>query len=299
MKTEHYFNTFVLCLVLALGVGYWHSNVIPKDVPEKIEEIVETEIIFDLDSELLEARSVLVVDMKKNEILFSQNTTVPYPLASLSKIVASLVALEEMQQESIIITLESIIQSGDKGLLVGEEWGIDELVQFMLITSSNDAAYAIASSVGQEGEPVTQNFTRMMNRYVRNLGMSDTYFLGPTGLDDDFYGVTGYGTANDIYALMKLATYTFPEVFLSSSMSNDWFTSRDNFVHQAKNTNTVVKNIPSLIFSKTGYTDGAGGNLAFMFEYGPHYPIGVVILGSTFDGRFDDAMTIIQSFQSE
>jgi D-alanyl-D-alanine carboxypeptidase len=299
MKPEYYFNAFVLCLVIALGVGYWHSNTLPIEIIEEPEETVDTKIVFDLDPVLLGAKGVLVVDMKNDEILFSQNATVPYPLASLSKIVASLVALEDIPQEPITITRESIVQSGDKGLRVGEQWDIDELVQFMLVTSSNDAAYAIASSVGQDDEPITQNFTRMMNTYVRNLGMSDTYFLSPTGLDDDFYGVTGYGTAHDIYALMNLATSMFPEVFLSSSMSDDWFTSRDNFVHKAKNTNTVADNIPSLIFSKTGYTDDAGGNLAFMFEYGPHHPIGVIILSSTFEGRFDDALTIIQSFQSK
>ena len=299
MKSKYYFNAFVLCLVLALGVGYWYSSTLPEETSEETEEIIETEIVFDLDPTLLEAKGIFVVDMKTDEVLFSQNATVPYPLASLAKIVASLVALEDIPQQPITITRDSIVQSGDKGLRVGEKWDIDELVQFMLITSSNDAAYAIASSVGHNNEPVTQNFTRMMNTYVRDLGMSDTYFLGPTGLDDDFYGVTGYGTAHDIYALMDLATHAFPEIFLSSSMSSDWFTSRDNFVRKAKNTNTVADNIPSLIFSKTGYTDDAGGNLAFMFEYGPHHPIGVVILNSTFEGRFDDALTIIQSFQSK
>ncbi len=299
MNIEHYFNAFVLCLVVALGLGYWQTSILQKDVSEDIIDIVESKIVFDLDVSLLEAKSILVIDMKNDEVLFSKSNTVPYPLASLSKIVSSLVALEKIPQEPIIITRESIVQLGDKGLRVGEKWDINELVQFMLITSSNDAAYAIASSVGNEDEPVIQNFTRMMNTYVRDLGMSDTYFLGPTGLDDDTYGVTGYGTANDIYALMHLATYTFPEIFLSSSMPKDWFTSRDNFVHEAKNTNTVAKNIPSLIFSKTGYTDDSGGNLAFMFEYGPHHPIGVVILGSTFQGRFDDAMNIIRAFQSE
>lgn len=298
MKPEHYFNTFILCLVVALGVGYWQTSVTPEPIVAP-EEDSTVSVTFNLNEDLIKARSVLVVDMVSDQVIFSNNATVPYPLASLSKIVASLVALENLEEQVVIITPESITQSGDKGLLVGEEWSIPELVQFMLVTSSNDAAYAIASSIGQEGEPVTQNFIRLMNVYVRNLGMADTYFLSPTGLDDDMYGVTGYGTAYDMYELMDIATSRFPEIFMASSQSSDWFTSEDNFVHEAKNTNTVVHNIPSLMFSKTGYTDESGGNLMFMFEYGPHHPIGVVILGSTFQGRFDDALTIINAFSTE
>lgn len=295
MKADHYFNAFVLCLVVVLGVGYWHGRQpSTDDVVVEIEE--ESEITLDLETEL-EAQGVLVVDMNKNKILMSENTTIPYPLASLSKIVVALVALEELQDDTVVITRESIVQSGDKGLRVGEKWSVPELVQFMLITSSNDAAYAIASSVAHEDEPVTQNFTRMMNAYVRDLGMTDTYFLGPTGLDDDFYGVTGYGTARDMYMLMRVAVEKFPDIFLSSSQVHDWFTSEDNVTHQAENTNTVADVIPSLMFSKTGYTDDAGGNLVFMFEHGPHYPIGVVILGSTFNGRFDDALSLIRSIK--
>lgn len=295
MKTEHYFNTFVLCFVLLLGFGYWYG-VRPVDEVEPASVEESSNITFNFDGDF-GAEGVLVVDMNENKILFGQNTTIPYPLASLSKIVVALVALEGLHDQSIIITHESIVQSGDKGLRVGEKWSVPELVQFMLVTSSNDAAYAIASSVAQEGEPVTQNFTRMMNSYVRNLGMTDTYFLGPTGLDDDFYGVTGYGTTRDMYTLMRLALQKFPEIFLSSSQTKDYFTSQDNFVHQAENTNVIADRIPSLIFSKTGYTDDAGGNLVFMFEHGPHYPIGAVILGSSFSGRFDDAMSIVEAVQ--
>lgn len=303
MKPENYFNTFVVCFILALGISYWQIYIIPQNVEKMVEQNIPHEeksgIKFNLDESAIEAQSLIIVDMSTDEVLFSRNATVPYPLASLAKIVSSLVALDNFPQSSILITQEAIEQSGDKGLRAGENWDITELVKFMLITSSNDAAYAIASSVGQEGEPVTQNFIRLMNSYVRKLGMSDTYFLSSTGLDDSLYGVTGFGTAKDMYQLMSLAQEKFPDVFSSSSQDRDWFVSENTVVYEAVNTNTVAKIIPSLLFSKTGYTNKTGGNLMFTFEYGPHHPIGVVILGSTFEGRFKDAMTVVHSFSTE
>lgn len=298
METSRYFYGIALLLAAIVWVGYWHSELATKDDLVQATPVVidapQEQITFNIKPEDLEAESVLVVDMVRDKVLFEKNADEPRPLASLSKIVTAIVAMRNFPLDTVAITKEALSQTGEYGLREGEVWDMRELVQFMLVVSSNDAAYAIATHTDRErASPVP--FIQMMNVYVGGRGLTDTYFLDSTGLDD-VYGVTGYGTARDVFKLMQIAMKELPEIFHISSEARDQFISRDGYVHTAVNTNILAEEIPSLIFSKTGYTQKTGGNLVFIFEHGPHYPIGVVILGSSFNGRFEDARKIIHSF---
>lgn len=243
----------------------------------------------------IQARSVLVVDVESGDVLVSQDTDTPYPLASLAKIVVGLVALDQYDyDDEITISYSAIKQIGDNGLRVGETWSVRDLVQFMLITSSNDAAYALAEGLAVPYEHPTQNFVRMMNRYVGVRGFNTMFFLNPTGLDD-VYGVTGYGTAEDVYAIMRIGLNAYPDIFSATALAEKNFKTNDGRVHVAENTNIAINDLPELIFSKTGYTDNVGGNLSLMMQDGDGSSVAVIILGSTFAGRFSDAITIADS----
>lgn len=260
-------------------------------------------LVYELDKKIniqpddIQAQSVFVIDTKTHTILFEKNANIPYPLASLVKIVTAWVVLENFPHHRVTLDEDDIALEGDRGLIAGKTWNIQELVSFMLMTSSNDAAHAIASSLpGYTDDTASQQeFVRMMNELVQSYGITTTYFLSPTGLDDQ-YGVTGYGTARDIAKILMITEKKYPEIFSQSSLVRSSFYDISGELYHAENTNIVANGIPSLMISKTGFTSLSGGNLAFMFEYGPQYPIAIVILGSTFQGRFDDARKIIESF---
>ncbi|MBP6925566.1 MAG: D-alanyl-D-alanine carboxypeptidase [Candidatus Pacebacteria bacterium] len=301
---HHYINALVLACALALGFGYVQDLNTQRELKEqeiRVQDDLRNMMREKRQQELsvklgeLQAEAVYVVDMKNDEVLFGRQETTLYPLASLAKMVTSLVALDNFPVDTVTITAESLAQSGDKGLVLGETWDVAELMKFMLMTSSNDAAHALAVSLGED----TRNFIFLMNRYVQNRGLDDMYFLSPTGLDDDVYGVTGYGTARSIYEVMKISYQEYPDIFRVTAAPQGYFTSQSGTVHRGVNTNTVIGTIPGVVFSKTGYTNDAGGSLAFIFEAGPHHPIGVVILGSTFYGRFDDAQKIVSAILYE
>ena len=85
----------------------------------------------------------------------------------------------------------------------------------------------------------------------------------------------------------------YPELLMATRETNTTIKSLDNRLHTAKNTNSIAAEIPGLLASKTGFTSTAGGNLAFIFDPELGRPIVISVLGSSEDGRFADARTLV------
>jgi D-alanyl-D-alanine carboxypeptidase len=237
----------------------------------------------------LEAHAYIVYDIKAQKILAERQAYAPRPLASLTKLMTALVAIEQADLDTTItLSKEAIAETGDDGLLTGEAWRLDDLIQYMLITSSNDASFEIAETVAHD----TDDFVDKMNRRAKELGFDTLVFRNPSGLDIEGPTPSAFGSAYDIARLMSFTLHEYPSIFLASSYDNVEYRSLVNESHVAENTNVRVAQLPALVVSKTGYTIATGGNLSFIFEAGPARPLAVVILGSTFEGRFDDAEKI-------
>ena len=168
-------------------------------------------------------------------------------------------------------------------------------MKLTLIESSNDGAYAAASAAGAADAGVSDpdlglsHFLKLMNKKAGEIGLTQTYFLNETGLDQNTFLSGAYGSARDVAYLMIYAIKTHPEIFELTRYTTTESRSLSDLTHQVKNTNQSVNKIPALIASKTGFTDLAGGNLAVAFDAGFERPIIVVVLGSSQDGRFTDA----------
>jgi D-alanyl-D-alanine endopeptidase (penicillin-binding protein 7) len=94
----------------------------------------------------LSAAAAYVLDEHSGDILYSKNEKEVFEIASITKLMTALVALEEMPGKTIVIDRDSYVAVGDTGLLIDEKWQLENLVSFMLVNSSNDAAEAIAKS---------------------------------------------------------------------------------------------------------------------------------------------------------
>jgi D-alanyl-D-alanine carboxypeptidase (penicillin-binding protein 5/6) len=181
-----------------------------------------------------------------------------------------------------------LAQDGDNGLLLNERWTFQKLLNFTLAVSSNDGASAIASAA-------SPNFVTKMNEKAKSLGLSSMQFYNPTGLDQSLTQSGAYSSVADVAKLFSYTLKTHPKIFEATRSARFTTTSLDNINHTAVNTDEEINNIPGIIGSKTGYTDLAGGNLAIVYDVGVNYPIVVVVLGSTYDGRFDDITALIQA----
>lgn len=240
----------------------------------------------------LEAKSVYVVDLLKDEVLYQRNQFESRPLASLTKLWTVLL-LEERLPPGIFIpfSLEAIRQEGDDGFLAGEKFKKEDLADIIMTASSNDASYAVAEFIG------VSEFVNLMNQRSVELGLAAS-FLTPHGLDVESNGSEAAGGAGNAFEVSRIFEYLFenhPRLLEKTRFSEFSITSEAGRIVRAKNTNKALGNIPQLLGAKTGFTNLAGGNLVFVFDAGFSHPVLVTILGSSAEGRFEDAQKIVQA----
>jgi D-alanyl-D-alanine carboxypeptidase len=244
------------------------------------------------------AEAVYVYDIKNDTALFAKNENTPLPLASLTKVVTALVALETVPEKAIVpITAQALNEEGDTGLRIGERWRVSDLTRFMLVNSSNDAAEAIALAVSKIISPEATTidpFIVLMNQKSADLRLTSATFSNATGLDaPDLLSTGGTASAKDITVLLVALLKQFPDVFTATSINKISVRSLDGFLHTAKNTNMNANSTQLLYASKTGFTDLAGGNLSIVFQAGPGRPVAITVLGSTENGRFTDVAALL------
>jgi len=280
-------NFFVISPKYNIQEKNTESLVLANPVTDnKIERIFQ-----DLD---VRADSIIVLNTSNNEKVYSKNIDQVMPLASLVKIMTAVIAMENIKDDEIIkIPREALRQVGDNGLLVDEKWKKDDLIRFMLITSSNDAARAIAMHVGsnlglvQESDSVNI-FVDLMNEKAKSLDLSNMIFLNESGLDVDEKRNGGYGTTKEIATLFDYAIKKYPEIFYPTSFNSSTFISLSATVHNALNTNQNTNKVSGITASKTGFTNLSGGNLIISMEDESGNTVITGVLGSTFIARFSD-----------
>ncbi len=264
-----------------------------KTQEELAREMTDTRLNDFFESLDVKASSILIMDSSTKQIIYSKETDRVMPLASLVKIMTAIVAMENIgESETITIPKEALSLTGDNGLLADEKWGRDELLRFMLITSSNDATRALSAHIGQKsglaGEDSVNNFVTLMNTKAKEFGLSQTTFLNESGLDMPDGRNGGYSTSREIVTLFDYAINTYPDIFSSTSFGSKVFISASNAEHNALNTNPNVGLVAGISASKTGFTNISGGNLIVSFKTPEGKVIIANVLGSTFSERFTD-----------
>lgn len=246
----------------------------------------------------LQGKGIVVFDVINNSELFSKNPDEPLPLASLTKVLTAVISSEKLgDNQEIKITKENLGADGDSNLVVGDTWQAKDLRDFTLLTSSNDGALALAAATelkeNQAGDPqeLETQFIKDMNEKASAIGLSNSRFFNEHGLDKSENLSGAYGSARDMITLFEYALKNYPEVLEATRYKNLEFYSTEK-KYPAENTNDSVDQIPNIIASKTGYTDLAGGNLVIAFDAGLNRPIIISILGSSQEGRFEDAVKL-------
>lgn len=287
---------FVLLCTCVLGSLYFYGVDQTRQIQARKNELISTLPNSFADISLV-ARNAVVYVPNEDMILFARHELSTRPLASLTKIMTSYVAMREMDTTlPIVIDEESTDVYGNEGLEAGDEWLLPELIKFTMTVSSNDATEAIKRNydarVGTQGESL---FIRKMNELAQEQGFATMTFNSASGLDDE--GIpSAKGSALDTAKLFGMAFNSYPSVFLASGTFESTYKTLGNKEHLAYNRNPLTKKW-HLLASKTGYTTAAGGNLAVMTDFGTGTPIVIVVLGSTELGRFQDIDTLLTHTQ--
>ena len=194
------------------------------------------------------ARAVLVANGDTNEILYERDADRRLPMASITKLMTALVTLESARPSETTTVRSSTVGIGGStaGLVPGEELSVRDLLAAALVQSANDAAWTLAAHVadGKIGR-----FVRRMNQRARELGLENTHFVRPDGLDARGH----YSSARDAYELARVAMER-PLIRRLVRMRNVEIAG-GRTLHTW---NDLLTRVPGMIGVKTGHTDGAG-----------------------------------------
>ncbi len=244
----------------------------------------------------IQAKAYVVYDSNQRRIIYAKNPVSQLPLASLTKIMSSLVALD-IADKSTIITVPAnnpFYNTNDKTSISPGRWRLDDLLRLTLVSSSNEGINTVANQLSTRGNFLggEKHFIELMNQKAKMFGLDQTFFINESGLDVNSSLAGSYGSAIDVARLFDFAINTYPNIFTATKYGSIVINSTDGNSETAFNTNSAVSNINGLIASKTGFTELAQGNLAIAFDLDPKKRIVIVVLGSTQDARFTDIETL-------
>jgi D-alanyl-D-alanine carboxypeptidase (penicillin-binding protein 5/6) len=206
-------------------------------------------------------------------------------MASLTKIMTALLILEhhDLSQPVTVPPIAEDIGGSGIGLVVGQRFTVGALLKALLLPSANDAAYALAVFDGRGLAP----FVRSMNQRATELGLRNTRFANPAGLDND----QQYSTPRDLawLTMAALRNPAFREIVGSRTARISAFDGR---TFDLKNTNELLDYNEDVFGVKTGTTDRAGECLIVLFrKQGRSYLL--VLLGSR--ERYTDSLHVLQA----
>ena len=223
-------------------------------------------------------KALLVGDFNGN-IIKKENTMAVRPLASITKVMTSILTLEKIKSGDIsmsdrvtISRTASVIPYGIK-LVAGKQYTVEDLLKATIIRSSNNAAYALAEYVSDGDVP---SFINAMNNKARQFGLNSLRFCTPHGLPPGDTGTCmDQGNAEDLYGLAREAI-AYKEYLNISRNAKDYI---DGGEIKLKSTNALLGKVGGVDGLKTGYHKAAGSNIILTAQRGNDRVI-VVILGS-------------------
>lgn len=301
----------ILATILVGIFGTATYNSFLKMAPNPVPETAPNAPLVTLSSEAenpaskrlsevtIQGQAAYVYDVKAKKALYQKSPDTVLPLASITKLMTALLTHELIANDkTITIPTNAISQSGSSGLAAGERFTTQALRDYALLSSSNDAAYALAAAVGTAlggtNNPA-DTFVASMNIRAQELGLTTLKFYNPTGLDLTTTKAGAVGSARDVTFLMEYILSSAPSILEPSTFTTTRIYDQDGSYHAAENTSPIISQIPNLLGSKTGYTDLAGGNLTIAFDAGFNRPIIVTVLGSTYDERFSDVLALVKA----
>lgn len=238
------------------------------------------------EMEPLSAKAALVLDQESGKILYEKNAHEKLLPASTTKIMTALVSLENCRLSEIVSVppecLEGLSGRAQMGLFPGEKIAVEALLYGLLLNSASDAACVLASHGRSRSE-----FVELMNQKAQGLGLSETQFSNPVGLDEENH----FSSAWDLLVLAREAMKNpeFRKIVGNSEIKvHDALTPPTRW-HALKNTNILLGTMSGITGVKTGRTEDAGECLiaSWFHEEGEIF---AVLLGS--EDRFSEMRSL-------
>ncbi len=225
---------------------------------------------YALEDDSLYAISAVIIDAKTKRVLYGKNEMEARANASTTKIMTAILALENGDMEAVVTASAYATKMPDVQLDMkeGQQFYLKDLMYSMMLESHNDSAVAIAEHISGD----VDNFLVLMNKKAMEIGMKDTYFMTPNGLDKREGSYWHHSTAYDLALLMEYCVKTSPkseefiEICQEKSHTFTDYTGRMAYV--VNNKNSLFDMLDGVVAGKTGFTGEAGYCYVGAFDIG-------------------------------
>lgn len=243
----------------------------------------------------IDAQFAFVMDTDGN-VYFERNSNQETQIASITKVMTAIVALEESTMDTMVVVSEAAAYIGEStaALREGDAMTMDQALVAMLVSSGNDAALAIAETLGEKWKTADQTpvqaFAAKMNEKASSLGMENSLFENSHGLDFDEYAGSLHSTAHDV-ALMcshAMKIQAFRDIVKQPTARITVTRDGELTELELESTDKMLEEYEGACGIKTGFTQLAGYSFAGACERNGKTLIGVVINSSSEYQRFTD-----------
>jgi D-alanyl-D-alanine carboxypeptidase (penicillin-binding protein 5/6) len=237
------------------------------------------------DTSKLTAQSVLMYDLATDKVIFEKNPKDRHAMASLTKIMTAIISLENKRpDDKYIVHQENLVGEDSMGLTAGETLSEEDLLYGLMLPSGNDAAEVLATNY----EGGRDKFIQAMNDKAKALGLTDTVFSNPSGLQGDGEQHT---TAYDLLVITKYALETFPQfATIVATGEHDIPATATHKLYHLFNETNLLTTYPGVKGVKTGFTPEAGLCLITYLDYNGHKIIGVLLKSENRRGEMKELL---------
>ncbi|MBR7133252.1 MAG: D-alanyl-D-alanine carboxypeptidase [Clostridia bacterium] len=217
------------------------------------------------------ARAAILINGDTGEVIYEQNADEQLPMASTTKIMTALLLCENGDfDREITVTAEMLrVEGSSMGLLAGDTVTLHDLLYGLLLASGNDAANVVAYVLGG----TVDGFAKLMNKKAQELGLANTHFVTPSGLDAEGH----FTTARDLATLARYAMQNdyFAEAAATQKATLEY--GNPPYKRSLTNHNKLLKTFDGAVGVKTGFTKRSGRCLVSAAKRDGKYVIAVTL----------------------
>ncbi len=284
-KTMSLYHTGIVSEIY--GVPIAPDNNVAQNVLGAVDKQIKKPVLVNkMAFPYITAKAHLIIDNDSKKVFSGNNTSVTFAPASTTKLMTALIATEIYTEDEILTATEecNAIDSTKLWLPTGSQFTVKNLVYSLLINSAGDAGCILAGAKVSQ-----QEFVELMNKKAEELGLENTNFTNPVGLD----GANGsnYSSVWDLYVLSN-------EIMKNNMLRSIVRTRNYSFTDVSgeltvnlENTNRLLWDIPETIGVKTGRTSEAGEVLIYRYDDGEK-DITIIVMSS--DDRFSDTKDLLR-----
>lgn len=266
IKRKYHLKIVIIVIIVMMLFLQLQEGLSVQGAFNDVSQITQEDVVIEEPSNLY-AMAASLIDGNSGRVLFEKEGTTPMPMASTTKIMTCILALElgELDDVVEVSSYAASMPEVNMNMRAGETYRLEDLLYSLMLESHNDTAVAIAEHLGGSVE----GFAELMNQKARELGCMDTYYITPNGLDDQVEYVNEMGeviiqahetTAIDLATIMMYCAKQSPqrEKFLEITRMPTYAFTSGGRSFSCTNHNSYLTMEETALSGKTGFTNAAG-----------------------------------------